>query len=1336
MKLFEDNPDSNDYYQADKTGSATDLYVFPVSFSQERLWLVDRLTGVSSNYNISRLLRLQGKLDVHVLEAALNAFILRHETLRTSFTEQDGAPVQVIQPSLSIPLTVVDLAGDEKEQRTVKLTQLIQANQETVFDLEKCPLFRQQLLCLSEEEYIFQLTFHHIITDGWSIGVLVRELSALYGAFSDGKPSPLPELPIQYADYTVWQREWLQGETMARLLNYWKRHLEGTPTLRLPTDKPRPAVQSFRGESLHSILPTDLSEGLKALCRREGVTLFMTMLTAVQVLLHRYCGQDDIVVGTPFAGRTQSELEGLFGFFVNTLVLRTDLSGNPSFRELLSRVREDTLGAFDNQDMPFEKLVEVLQPQRDLSRNPLFQFWFVMENFEHVDLHLDNVKVEYLPVRETSAKFDLAFYLEETPRGVEVNVVYATDLFEAETITRLIGHFQTLLEGIVVQPEARLSDLPLLSEPERRQLLVEWNDTAVAFPQDRYIHQLFEEQAARTPEAVAVVCEGHQLTYGNLNARANQLAHHLRGIGVEPEALVGICVERSLEMVVGLLATLKAGGAYVPLDPAYPRDRLIFILKDCAPVVLLTQGRFEALFEGMAKVLPVLDLSVQSPLWANQPESNPDHDCVGLTPENLVNVLYTSGSTGKPKGVGARHRGLQNLLPWYISEFNLSRDDAILVATSHSYDLTQRNIFGPLLVGARLVLASEPFDPQAIVKQVAKERISMMNLTPSGFHTLIDANTNGELRGLRLVVLGGEPIQPNRLLELPEPRPEFVNGYGPTECTGVITYHRMSSDLEHYRNRYVPIGKPIQNTRIYVLDSHQQPVPVGVLGEIHIAGAPVGRGYLNRPELTAERFVRDPFVPEADARLYKTGDLGRWLADGTIELLGRNDFQVKIRGFRIELGEIEAALREHPQLREVVASVYEPVPGDKRLAAYVVAHGVIVPTPVELRDFLKSKLPAFMAPSAFVYLDALPLTSNGKLDRKALPQPLAEVISKDYAAPHNEIESKLVAIWEHLLGVKKIGIHDNFFELGGHSLLAVKMVAESRQLIKIDLPLGAIYQSPTVAELAKVIASVDQQPSWYSLVPIQTRGSRPALFAIHTITLADFPRYLSKDQPLYFLRYGMADKVTDNPVELPSVEDLAGHYIQEMQKIQPQGPYYLMGFSFGGLVAYEMACQLAAKGQQVNLVALMDAYLKREIQKLPARVIIQKFFRQSPRDFLSRIKSSFNVLFVRYKYGKRYLPHIYTTDAPDASARMAYKPKIYSGRVMLFKAEESERFFFRSAPPETAWKSLLGGGLEIHEIPGEHFSIFKEPNVQILAAKLIACMDKAINDVLSKSFSV
>jgi len=1326
MKLFEDNPDSHDYYQPEKTGLATDLYVFPVSFSQERLWLVDRLTGVSSNYNICRVLRLQGRLDVKVLEAALNAFILRHETLRTCFSEQDGAPVQVIQSSLSIPLTVLDLSGYDEERRTAESAQLIQANQETVFDLEKCPLFREQLLRLSEEEHIFQLTFHHIITDGWSMNVLVRELSALYGAFSQGKPSPLPELPIQYADYTVWQRGWLQGEPMARLLDYWKRHLERAPTLRLPTDKPRPAVQSFHGESLHSILATDLTKGLKALSRREGVTMFMTLLTALQVLLHRYSGQDDIVVGTPFAGRTQSELDGLFGFFVNTLVLRTDLSGNPSFRELLSRVREVTLGAFDNQDMPFEKLVEVLHPQRDLSRNPLFQIWFVMENFEHVELQLNNVTVECLPVRATSAKFDLAVYLEETHHGIEVNVVYATDLFEAVTITRLIGHFQALLKGIVAQPEARLSDLPLLTEPELRQLLVEWNDTALDFPQDRYIHQLFEEQAARTPEAVAVVCEGQQLTYGDLNARANQLAHHLRAIGVEPEVLVGICVGRSLEMVVGLLAILKAGGAYVPLDPAYPRDRLIFIIKDCAPVVLLTQGRFEALFEGMAKALPVLDLSAQSPLWANQPESNPNHGCVGLTPENLANVLYTSGSTGKPKGVGARHRGLQNLLPWYVSEFNLSRDDAVLVATSHSYDLTQRNIFGPLLVGARLVLASEPFDPRTIVKQVAKERISMMNLTPSGFHALIDANTNGELRGLRRVVLGGEPIQPTRLLELPEPRPEFVNGYGPTECTGVITYHRMSSDLERYRNRCVPIGKPISNTRIYILDSRQQPVPVGVAGEIHIGGVPVGRGYLNRPELTAERFVRDPFAPEADARMYKTGDLGRWLADGTIEFLGRNDFQVKIRGFRIELGEIEAALREHPQLREVVASVFEPVPGDKRLVAYVVAHGVTAPTPLELLDFLKPKLPEFMAPSAFVYLDALPLTPNGKLDRKALPQPSAEGMSKGYAAPRNEIECKLVAIWEHLLGVKKIGIHDNFFELGGHSLLAVKMAAKSKQLVKIDLPLGAIYQSPTVEELAKVIASADQQPSWYSLVPIQTRGSRPALFAIHTITLADFPRYLSKDQPLYFLRYGMADKVTDHPVDLPNVEDLAGHYIQEIQQIQPQGPYYLMGFSFGGLVAYEMACQLAAKGHQVNLVALLDVYLKREIQQLPLREIMHKIFRQNPRDFLFRIKSIINALFIRYKYGTHYWPHIYTTDAPDAAARKSYKPKTYTGRVILFKACESERFFFRSAPPETAWKSLLGGGLEIHEIPGEHFSIFKKPNVQVLAAKLIACMDKTI----------
>jgi amino acid adenylation domain-containing protein len=798
---------------------------------------------------------------------------------------------------------------------------------------------------------------------------------------------------------------------------------------------------------------------------------------------------------------------------------------------------------------------------------------------------------------------------------------------------------------------------------------------------------------------------------------------------VKPEVLVGICLERSLDMVVGLLGILKAGGAYVPLDPAYPKERLAFMLEDSAPLVLLTHGQYESLFAGTSRYPPMIDLSAKFPPWMSQPETNLDHSSVGLTSENLAYVIYTSGSTGKPKGSCILHRGLQNLLHWYIGVTHLSRDDVVLVVSTIAFDLTQKVIYGPLLAGARLVLVSEPFDPPTIATLVAKERISMMNLTPSGFHTLIDVGTNGELVGLRRVILGGEPIQPSKLLELSEPRPEFVNIYGPTECTSSSTFYRMPSDLEQYRNRSVPIGRPIANARIYILDIHQQPVPVGVTGEIHIGGVPVGRGYLNRPELTAERFVHDPFIAEADARMYKTGDLARWLADGTTEFLGRNDFQVKVRGFRIELGEIEATLRQHSQLREVVVEVYEPVPGDKRLAAYLVPQGVSMPTPSELRDFLKPKLPEFMVPSAFVFLDALPTTPSGKLDRKALPMPDMSLQDLDagFIAPRSQVEKRLAEIWGNLLGIDRIGIHDNFFELGGHSLLAVKMVVNVNKQFDTNLPLGTIYQTPTVEELGMIISSGKQQSSWYSVVPIQTQGSRPPLFAIHT-ALLDLPQYLGNDQPLYFLRYGMAAEINNHPVHLPILEDLASHYIKELQQVQPRGPYYLTGFSFGGVIAYEMACQLLTTGHRVNLVALLDTYLTWEKQLLPLHRIIHKFFRLSPSQFLALVKNKINYLLIPKEDGTDFWPHIYTS-APDMACRNGFQPKSYDGRVVLFQASDRGSMFFGPIPPEQVWKKLLGDRLEVQQISGKHHDICStEPHVKILAEKLIACMDKSINE--------
>ncbi|OYV21526.1 MAG: amino acid adenylation domain-containing protein [Methylococcaceae bacterium NSP1-2] len=1063
----------------EKADSAIDQFISPLSFAQQGLWLVDKLKETSANYNIYRVQRLRGRLDVDALELALNTIIHRHEALRTYFTEQDGIPMQVIQSSLSMPLPIVDFCEYSEERKASELIRLVQENKTAAFNLKRGPLLRAQLLRLGKEEYIFLFAFHHIISDGWSVDVFVHELSALYAALSQGQPSPLPELPIQYADYVVWQREWLQGEAMEQLLDYWKTQLADVSTLELPTDKPRPAVQSLCGEQQKFSLSPDLVKGLKALNRQEGVTLFMTLIATFQVLLHRYSGQDDIVIGTASAGRSRLELESLIGFFVNTLVMRADMSGNPSFHELLMQMREVTLGAFAHQDMPFEKLIQELRLQPDRSRNPLFQVWFVLQNTDQTELQLNNLSVECLLTIEESAKFDLALYVFESSEGIECHITYATDLFEAATITRLIGHFQMLLEGIIAHPEARLSELPLLTESENQQLLVEWNATTVELPDAHFIHSLFEQQVERTPQAVAAVYQDQPLTYGELNAKANQLAHHLRTIGVGSEVRVGICVERSLDMVVGLLAILKAGGACVPFDPAYPEERIAFMLQDSNPVALLTQSKFAPLFADIAETLPIIDLHETVALWANQPVSNLNNNEVGLNPESLAYIIYTSGSTGKPKGTCVLHKGLQNLITWHIHESQLSSNDAVLIVTSCAYVFTQRAIFSALLAGARLVLATEPFDSQAIMGLLVKEHVSMINITQSGLNALITVNADGHLSRLRRITLAGEPMNPSQLLALSKPRPEIVNNYGATECAGTAIYYQVPPNLEYYRDRSMPIGKPIWNTRIYILDSYQQPVPIGVVGEIHIGGAPVGRGYLNQPEMTAERFVHDPFSAQADAMMYKTGDLGRWLADGTIEYRGRNDFQVKIRGFRVELGEIESALRQHPQLREAVVGVYERVSGDKHLAAYVVPQGTVIPTPLELRDFLKPHLPEFMIPSAFVFLDALPLTPNGKLDRQALPAPdqsHAEV-RHSYVPPRSPIEEMLVAIWQDILNIDQIGIHDNFFELGGHSLLAMQLLVRINKHYQLDFPLYLLFEEPTIAGLATLLTAMLEQTS-------------------------------------------------------------------------------------------------------------------------------------------------------------------------------------------------------------------------------------------------------------------
>jgi amino acid adenylation domain-containing protein len=1079
----------------------------PASFAQERLWFLDQLEPGNPAYNMPAAVRLCGRLDVAALCRSLNEIVRRHETLRTTFAATDGRPVQVIAPVVTSPLAVVDLRSCPEMRRKTEMWRLIAAEARRPFDLARGPLFRATLLRLDgacpvraarrvseqgqREQHVLLLNVSHIVSDGWSQGVLLRELAALYEAFSNARPLPLPELPLQYADFARWQREWLQGEVLDAQLSYWKRQLGDAPAvLELPTDRPRPAAQTFHGVRQTRVWPMSSSQALKALSQREGVTLFMTLLAAFQVLLYRYTGQTDLVVGSPVAGRNRAELEGLIGFFVNTLVLRTDLSGDPTFRELLRRVRETVMGAFAHQDLPFEKLVDGLQLERDLSRNPLCQVMFALQNAPLPALELPELTLTPLETDSGAARFDLTLSVWDTPQSLREVWEYNTDLFDARTIERMQGHFQTLLECIVANEKAseqRLSDLSALTGTERQQLLVEWNDTSTAYAEDKCIHELFEAQVKRTPDAVAVVFEDGCLSYDALSRRANKLAHHLQGLGVGPEVLVGIYVERSPEMLVGLLATLKAGGAYIPLDPVYPQERLAFMLKDTRAPVLLTQRHL--LDKLPAHQAQIVCLDSDWPMIASRPQTAPP---CATAAGNLAYTIYTSGSTGRPKGVQILHRAVVNFLDTMRQRPGLTARDTILSVTTLSFDIALLELFLPLTIGACVVLVSRATasDGVQLIERLATFRATVMQATPATWRLLLAADWQGDSR-LR-ILCGGEAL-PRALAHQLLARADSVwNLYGPTETTVWSTVYELttSDDL-------ISIGRPIANTESYLLDSHLRPVPIGVSGELYIGGAGLARGYLHRPGLSAERFVPNPFPATSfpslggdergGARLYKTGDLARYRPDGNIEFLRRADYQVKLRGFRIELGEIEAVLMQHPAVCETVALVQEDVPQQKRLVAYLVTEKKSAPTVSELRRFLQERLPDYMLPSIFVTLDALPLTPNGKLDRRALPAPEhgRPELEQAFVAPRTPLEETLSGIWMQILGLERVGVHDNFFDLGGHSLLATQVISRVRDVCQVDVPLRILFGRPTVAGLAAGIAQhqVEQRDSQASIVP-------------------------------------------------------------------------------------------------------------------------------------------------------------------------------------------------------------------------------------------------------------
>lgn len=1331
---------------------------FPLSFAQERLWFLNQLEPGSPFYNVPVVVRLAGRLIIPALERTLNEIVSRHEILRTYFPMADGLPVQVIAPAKLATLPLVDLSELSEAERDLESRRIVSEEAQYGFDLTQRPALRLRLLRLGEEDHVAILIMHHIISDGWSMGILVQEIAMLYIAFVKGEQSPLPDLPIQYADYAVWQRQWLEGEVLQDQLLYWKQKLGGAlPVLELPTDRPRPAIQSYCGDVQSMELEQALSASLKQLSRQKGVTTFMLMLAAFKVLLYRYSGQQDIVVGTPTAGRNRAEIEGLIGFFVNTLVMRSQLIGECSFSEVVSREKEVVLEAFRHQDVPFERLVVELQPARSLSYTPLFQVMFTLDSVQPETLSLPDLTLSTFEPDLKTAKFDLTLTVIDS-QNLAVAIEYNTDLFDGSTISRMLDHFHNLLEGISANPEQQISTLPILSEVERHQLIFDWNDTAIDYLSNVCIHELFEAQVERTPDGIALVFDEQRLTYADLNRRANQLAHYLRDIGVGPEALVGICLERSTEMIIAVLGVLKAGGAYVPLDPDYPTERLAFIIEDAGVSVLLTE---RGLLQGFEHhVVKVVWLDSECEAIAKQKADNPASK---VRAENLAYVIYTSGSTGQPKGVMIDHHGICNRLQWGQQAHPLTESDSLLQATSLSFDVSVVEVFPPLIAGARLVIARPggSQDTAYLVKVMAEHKVTVANFVPSLLQVLIEEAGIDECKYLKQVVAGGEPLQ-SELKDrfLARLGAELYNLYGPTETSVDATSWRCDPGGKH---GIVPIGRPLANIQTYILRPDFQPAPIGIPGELYIAGAGLAHGYLNRPDQTAEKFIPNPFSDEPGARMYKTGDVVRYLPDGNIEFISRVDYQVKVRGFRVELGEIEAVIAQYQGVKEVAVLAVDPmqlrasiqrtaaasVDNQPIIVAYIAPEQESALEAGKLRSFLKNKLPNYMLPSAFVLVQSLPLTLNGKIDRRALLGS-GQIISgseNEFVTPRDLLELHLAHIWEDVLGVDSVGVHDNFFELGGHSLLAVRLMARIQQSFGKELPLATLFEGATVEHLACVLRRQAQPDPWSPLVAIKGGGSKRPFFCVHpaggnVLCYLDLARHLDPDQPLYaFQSRGLSGH---QPV-CTNISEMVSLYIAAMRRVQPEGPYLLGGWSVGGIIAFELAHQLEAQGERVDLLVLIDTRAPEDDERFTEEddVMVMASFGQHLGLALERLDISYDH-FMSLDLDERLVwvmeeakragvapPDItlsqirglFEVFKANVKAVAEFAPRKAGYRIVLLEA--SERLTDAAERLAAGWDELTEDGIKVVEVPGNHFTMIREPHVRFTAERLSRCIDEA-----------
>jgi amino acid adenylation domain-containing protein len=1312
----------------------------PLSFAQERLWFLDRLDPGSAAYNIPAAFRLRGPLDAAALEQALATVVERHEGLRTRFAAGDGDPVQIVEPAGRFHLEQLDLPA-VATRGDGELSTLVGRFSNRPFDLGQGGLFRACLVRLADEEHALLLAMHHAVADGWSIGVLFRELTAAYTAAVSGQAAELPELPIQYADYAVWQRAWLAGERLWRELSFWRSELDGMRPLDLPTDRPRPAVQTYRGAARPVAVAPGLAGAVTRLAREGGATPFMALAAAFAALLSRYSGQTDLTLGTPVANRTRAQTERLIGFFANTLVLRVDLDGRPGYRELVGRVRRRALGLYAHQEVPFEKVVEELRPDRDLSRSPLFQVMFALQNARGETGELPGLSVEPLRPGVTATKFELTLSVAEGPRGVVGGLEYNGDLFDPSTVDRMISHLRALLAAMAAEPDRPLAELPLLSAAERFQLVVEWNDSAVPAPRLATFLEHFAASAAARPDAVAVEGEGAVLSYRALDVRASRLARHLRSLGVGAGSRVALCLERSAEMVVAALAVMRSGAAYVPLDPDHPPERLGYVLEDSGAVAVVSEREVAARLAARvalpaATVLVDRDRERIAALPAEALSARPD-------PLALAYVIYTSGSTGRPKGVAVSHGALANFLVSMARSPGLGAEDALLAVTTFSFDIAGLELFLPLLVGGRVTVAPREAvaDGARLAELIERSRATTLQGTPATWRLLLESGWRGD--GRLRALCGGEAL-PRLLVRRLLPRVGSLwNLYGPTETTVWSSVLRLGVE-----GGPVPVGGPIAATSLHGFDAGLAPVPVGVAGELAIGGAGLARGYHGRPAQTAERFVPDPFAT-VGTRLYRTGDLVRRLPDGRLEFLGRIDHQVKIRGFRIELGEIEAVLAGHPGVEQAVAVVRGRSDGDRRLVAYVVARGEDL-DPAALRRHTLDRLPEYMVPSVFVPMAALPLTPNGKVDRRALPE-LGDLRLGGAAAslpPRTETERRLAAIWEDVLGVEGVGARDDFFALGGHSLLLVRLNRRLSRDLGREVPVVDLFRHSTVEALAAFLdrtGGAEAAP----LPPgvVRLRWGRPGpspLFLVHPLSgeltlYRSLVEALPGERPVFgFLARGLEEgRAPDR-----RVEGMAERYAADLEALHPAGPVLLAGSSMGGLVAFEMARRLSERGREVGIVALIDTPEPdpgRRRDRRPGEIelsLLGYLVAGAPEiglDELGAMARDERLAYVLRRgqeagtlpaaFGLDELRRLVDVVEANQEAMEAYGPEPWDGQAVYVRASESSAS--ERSGSAVPWSGLARGGVGLLEAQGNHITLHSPPAVDELAARIGERLEKA-----------